>query len=413
MVRRNSSFCSFLICGIIFWMFAHVDAGRYKPANEVFNVLSFGAVGDGHRDDSQAFLKAWTAACQSREANPTMIIPGGRTYFLTPLTFKGHCKSANILVKVDGNIVAPESPDAWNGLDAHLWISFTEVNGLIVSGGGTIDGRGKRWWDQSCRYHPGPGCTKLAPMVLRFVKCNNTLVKDIHVVNSPQTHVLVMGANLFTMQNVNIHSPADTANTDGVHVHIAEHVFIHNSTIGSGDDCISIGDHIDDIHIDNINCGPGHGISIGSLGIDGGEAKVQNIRVTNSRFRETTNGIRIKTYQGGNGYAKDFHFKNLNFDTVSNPIIIDQYYCAVRGACPPQKTAVQIKNVTYEHFTGTSATQAAVVLNCSQAVPCTELTFNSIQLTPAKRGETVKSVCINAHGEKAGLLQPNIPCLLN
>ncbi|XP_026400240.1 polygalacturonase-like [Papaver somniferum] len=279
-----------------------------------------------------------------------MIIPGGRTYFLTPLTFKGHCESANILVKVDGNIVAPESPDAWNGLDVHLWISFKEVNGLTISGGGTIDGRGKKWWDQSCRYHPGPGCTKLAPTVLRFLQC---------------------------------------------------------------DDCISIGDHIDDIHIDNINCGPGHGISIRSLGINGGEAKVQDIRVTNSHFRDTTNGMRIKTYQGGNGYAKDFYFKNLNFDTVSNPIIIDQYYCAVAGACPPQNTAVQIKNVTYEHFTGTSATQAAVVQNCSQAIPCTELTFNNIQLSPAKRGEPVKSVYINAHGERAGLLRPKIPCLLN
>ncbi|KAI3949170.1 hypothetical protein MKW98_026550, partial [Papaver atlanticum] len=94
------------------------------------------------------------------------------------------------------------------------------------------------------------------------------------------------------------------------------------------------------------------------------------------------NGIRIKTYQGGNGYAKDWYFRNLNVDTASNPIITDQYYYAVAGACAPQ-------NVTCEHFTGTSATQASVVLNCSPAIRCTDLTFNTIQLSPAKWGETV------------------------
>ncbi|XP_026431258.1 probable polygalacturonase At1g80170 [Papaver somniferum] len=110
--------------------------------------------------------------------------------------------------------------------------------------------------------------------------------------------------------------------------------------------------------------------------------------------------------QGGNGYAKDWYFKNLNVYTVSNPIITDQYYYAVAGACA-------LQNVTYEHFTGTSATQASVVVNCSPAILCTDLTFNTILLSPAKWGEIVKSVCINAHGERAGLLHPKIPCLLN
>ncbi|KAE9447459.1 hypothetical protein C3L33_20643, partial [Rhododendron williamsianum] len=63
------------------------------------------------------------------------------------------------------------------------------------------------------------------------------------------------------------------------------------------DDCVSIGDFTSHLSITNVNCGPGHGISIGSLGKDGNFVQVENIHVSNSFFKGTTNGARIKTWQ--------------------------------------------------------------------------------------------------------------------
>lgn len=52
----------------------------------------------------------------------------------------------SVLLQLQGTIVAP-SRDAWNGNDK--WIQFSEINGLIIDGGGLIDGRGSSWW-QDC-----------------------------------------------------------------------------------------------------------------------------------------------------------------------------------------------------------------------------------------------------------------------
>lgn len=56
--------------------------------------------------------------------------------------------------KILGTIIAPESPSSWNEKDASVWLAFTNINGLNLDGYGVVDGRGKAWWDQSCRYHP-------------------------------------------------------------------------------------------------------------------------------------------------------------------------------------------------------------------------------------------------------------------
>lgn len=65
----------------------------------------------------------------------------------------------------------------------------------------------------------------------------------------------------------------------------------------AGDDCISIQTGCTDVLIHDVNCGPGHGISIGSLGIDGITACVSNITVRDVKLHDTMTGVRIKTWQ--------------------------------------------------------------------------------------------------------------------
>lgn len=57
--------------------------------------------------------------------------------------------------KILGTVIAPESPSLWDDeKDVSQWLAFMNIDGLIVDGYGVIDGRGKSWWDQSCKYHP-------------------------------------------------------------------------------------------------------------------------------------------------------------------------------------------------------------------------------------------------------------------
>ncbi|KAE9467787.1 hypothetical protein C3L33_00331, partial [Rhododendron williamsianum] len=263
---------------------------------------------------------------------------------------------------ISGNIVAPDSPDAWEGRDQGQWLIFDSVNGLDVNGPGTIDGRGQGWWDISCKTHPqSTGCVKLAPTVLSFLQCNKVSMRNISVVNSPQTHILISGCDDFAINSLSIRSPGKSPNTDGIHISSSHGVFITSTNIASGDDCVSIGDNTSNIHISDVNCGPGHGVRqvTDYISKSGNEVKVENISVIRGHFNRTTNGVRIKTWQVGRGHVRGVSFKSINFTDVKNPIIIDQYYCDVRGACKP---------------------------TFLQAVPCTNIVLDTIELASSTRG---------------------------
>ena len=66
--------------------------------------------------------------------------------------------------------------------------------------------------------------------------------------------------------NLEIVSPRDSPNTNGIHVSASRHVVIQNCKIATGDDCVSVVTQSSDIEINKLVCGPGHGISIGCLG---------------------------------------------------------------------------------------------------------------------------------------------------
>ncbi|XP_057770654.1 polygalacturonase ADPG1-like [Salvia miltiorrhiza] len=377
-----------------------------------FNVTDYGAIGDGRTENSQAFLKVWNVACKASVKSPTIYVPRNKTFLVNPIIFHGPCTALTINFLILGTIVAPDTPKSWDAKNASEWLAVMNTNGLTVDGFGVIDGQGKAWWDQSCKYHPQlKNCTTLAPTAWKFIKCNNSSVRNMRFINSAQTHILITGCDGFVIQNVEIASPGNSPNTDGIHIQASHHLNITHSNITNGDDCISIGDHTSDLSISNIQCTLGHGISIGSLGRGGSLVQVENINVTDCIFNQTSNGARIKTWQVGTGYLKHVAFERLTFNNVKNPIIIDQNYCNVSGACPELKTGVQISNVSYRHAMGTSATEIAINFNCSKSVPCHAIAIESVKLTSAIAGKRVTANCSNAYGKEHEIVPG--PCLLH
>lgn len=85
-------------------------------------------------------------------------------------------------------------------------------------------------------------------------------MENINFVDSMGFHAKVTDSHDVSVSLVTITAPGDSPNTDGIHLSNATNTKITDSTIGSGDDCISIGHGSVDILVDNIACGPGHGI---------------------------------------------------------------------------------------------------------------------------------------------------------
>lgn len=68
----------------------------------IFNVLSYGAVGDGVTDDTQAFKMAWDAACQVDSA--ILLVPNHYSFMIQSTIFTGPCKSGFIFQVVSQTI---------------------------------------------------------------------------------------------------------------------------------------------------------------------------------------------------------------------------------------------------------------------------------------------------------------------
>ncbi|XP_011023841.1 PREDICTED: polygalacturonase At1g48100-like [Populus euphratica] len=383
----------------------------------VYNVLSFGAVGDGDTDDTKAFKMAWDTACfQNKPA--ILLAPDDYSFMIQPTVFTGPCKTS-LVFQIDGTIMPPDGPESWpSKTNKRQWLVFYKIDGMSMQGGGVIDGRGEKWWNLPCKPHKGPNGATLpgpcdSPVAMRFFMSSNLTVQGLEVKNSPQFHFRFDNCQDVTVQMLSIKSPPRSPNTDGIHIENTNNVQIYNSVVSNGDDCVSIGAGCHNVDIKNITCGPSHGISIGSLGISNSRACVSNITVRDSVIKRSENGVRIKTWQGGYGSVSKISFHNINMETVRNPIIIDQYYCQTKN-CTNQTSAVHISDILYTSIKGTYDVRSPPLhLACSDSVPCTNLELAEIELLPAQGQFVADPFCWNAYGAMQNLTIPPISCLLD
>ncbi|KAG2722323.1 hypothetical protein I3760_02G124000 [Carya illinoinensis] len=362
-----------------------------------YNVVSLGAKADGGTDSTQAFISAWTKACAS--ANPAIIyVPAGR-FDLGKVVFNGPCMNSAIGIRIDGTLVAPSDYSVL-GNDGN-WLLFEHVDGVTISGG-ILDGQGAGLWD--CK-SSGKSCPSGAT-TLEFTNSKNIVVSSLTSLNSQMFHIVVNGCQKVKMQGVTVAASGDSPNTDGIHVQLSSDVTIISSKIRTGDDCISIGPGATNLWIENVACGPGHGISIGSLGKDLQEVGVENVTVKTVTFTGTQNGVRIKTWgRPSNGFARNILFQHAIMVDVQNPILIDQNYCPGNEGCPGQVSGVKISDVTYQDIHGTSATEVAVKFDCSSENPCSGIRLEDVKLT--YKNQAAQASCTYAAGTSSGAVQPS------
>ncbi|KAJ0880292.1 putative endo-polygalacturonase [Helianthus annuus] len=223
------------------------------------------------------------------------------------------------------------------------WLLFSMVSGLTVSGNGQIDGQGPIWWENACIGTPSPA--------LQFKRCIGLRLSGLTHVNSPRVHITITTCNNVIVSNLHIIAPETSPNTDGIDISGSINVNIRDSIIAT------------DV--------------------------VENVDVHNCTMIKTLTGVRIKTYQGGTGYANKISFTGIKFDATS---------------------AVNLSDITYRGISGTSNTDNVINLSCSKTVACTNIVVDSVHIKSAIPGRKVYGSCINACG-RATHVQPYLDCL--
>ncbi|KAJ4982206.1 hypothetical protein NE237_033043 [Protea cynaroides] len=322
---------------------------------------------------------------------------------LGPVILNGPCKTPSIEFQVQGLVQAPPDPASFK---TDGWIAFY----LTVFNEGTFDGQGQKAWTiNNCAANPH-NC-RMPPISLRFNFVNNTTIRDITSLNSKNFRINIFQSNDLTLKNLNILAPGDSANIDGIHIGDSARIHITDIVIATGDDCISIGPGTRNVNVTRVICGPGHDISVGSLGMYKGEAEVNGVFVRNNTFVNTQNGVRIKTWPSSPvGIASDIVFEDLILNNVFNPIILDQGYCPHLKCTKHNPSLVKLSNIKIYKIRGTSLSQLAVVIGCSRGAPCENVKIGNINLKYNGIEGPAQSTCSNV---KPILFSLQIPPCIN
>ncbi|KAL7618668.1 polygalacturonase [Lactuca sativa] len=358
----------------------------------LINIVNLGAIADGKTDSTLPFQSAWASACSSSKP-VTIYVPSGR-FFIRSAYFQGErCSNKAINFRIDGTLLAPTD---YGKSSSDVWIKFEKATGVSISGG-TLDGRGTNLW--ACKASSSSCPT--GANTLGFYNSRDIIINGLSSINSQKFHIVMNGCQNVKLQGITISAPGNSPNTDGIHIEFSTGVTVLSSRIATGDDCVSIGPGSSNLWIQSITCGPGHGVSIGSLGWSAQEAGVQNVTLKTATFKSTQNGVRIKTWaRESNGFVKGVVFQDLTMVQVQNPVIIDQNYCPGEHNCPHQLSGVAISDVIYEDIRGTSATDVGVKLDCSKEHPCSGIKMEDVNLSYDNRPAQVS--CTNALGTTGG-----------
>jgi polygalacturonase len=347
----------------------------------VFNIASYGAVGDGKTPDTAAIQKTIDAC--SAAGGGTVRVPAGN--FLT-MPFK---LASRINLHLDKGAAILISDDiALYPVEKNRYVDSITASGahdIEISGEGTIEGQGQVWW---AAFRSNSAMTH-RPYLIKFTGCTRLRVAGVTLQNSPMFHLVPQNCTDVTVQGIHIHSPPDAPNTDGLDPS-GWNFLIRDCTIDTGDDNIAIkptaGRSPGDKNFIVMNCTflHGHGMSIGGGSFNG----VEDLTVSNCTFNGTDAGIRIKTPRGNGGVAQNLTYENLTMTNVKNPIYINDYYPERTAPKDPSTEKAEpvtdrtpiIKNITLRNLTVTNCPNAGTIQGIPE-MPVSGVTFSNVTIS--------------------------------
>ncbi len=277
----------------------------------IYNILDFGAIGDGKTLNTAAIQMTIHKAIATEG---TVIIPKGDFY--TGSLILG--SNMTLQLEEGATLIASSSMNDYKQAN---FIFAPEAHNLLIKGKGTINGNGESFFDEHWDYDQRP-----RPWIV-IQDAKNISVSGITLTNSP-AHCLVFNfCENVKVNSLTIKNHPRSPNTDGIDINNSKDVLITNCNIATGDDAICIknknsqkyfiGDKASkrSRYTENItvkNCRLESDDAALKLGTGSAyhtrNCSFQDITIKNSRY-----GIALFMMDGG--IYSDINFQNINIET--------------------------------------------------------------------------------------------------
>lgn len=288
----------------------------------VFNVLDYGAKGDGKTDDAVAIQKAIDEC--NLKGGGQVLFPTGYTFLSGPVELKSN---VDIHLEVQSTWIANPDESIYtlsafgeNRGEGMMWIYADGVENLSFSGKGTIDGNGVAFMGKELEdsYELKPVTDfDPRPHVLTLKGVNHLSIKDITIQNGAYWTVHLIGCYDALIDGISLKNNLKIRNGDGIDLDHSRKVRIANCFIESGDDCICLKNRREfeeygpcqDIVVTNcVMTGRSCAIKIGSENMD----SISNVLFDNCIIKASNRGLGIQNRDEGT--VSNVVFSNMIID---------------------------------------------------------------------------------------------------
>lgn len=202
-----------------------------KP--KIFNVMNYGAVGDGVTLDSKAIQKAIDAATLVGKG-AQVLVPSGHRYLVGTIELK-----SGIDFHIEGTAELYVSTDPKDYINDAVIIANNAKN-LKISGTGSINGRDLEFFTHYSKETEIWIPKDWRPKIFILTRCNNLLVRDITFGSAPNWGLHMLGCENVVIDNIKIKNNLQVPNCDGIDPDHCRNVVIKNCNIVCGDDGVVI-----------------------------------------------------------------------------------------------------------------------------------------------------------------------------
>ncbi len=231
--------------------FSDTTKVQLSGLGKAYVITDFGAVDDSLILQTGAIQNAINDAY--KQGGGVVIIPKG-IYLSGALFFKPKTHlylSEGAVLKGSDNIADyPMMPSRMEGQNIEYFPALVNaygVNGFTISGKGTIDGNGLKFWQAfwACR-DSNKNCTNLEvsrPKLIFIWNCNNVQIQDVKLQNAGFWTSHYYKCNYVKLLNLNIFSPASPVkapSTDAVDIDACTNILIKGCYMSVNDDAIAL-----------------------------------------------------------------------------------------------------------------------------------------------------------------------------
>jgi len=293
-------------------------------AQNTYDVLSFGAKGDGITDDAVAIQKAIDRC--SAEGGGIVLFPRNHVFLSGPVELK-----SNVELHLETTATLKANPDesiyklsafGENRGEGMLWLWAKDAENISITGKGTIHGNGIAFMGAELEdsYELKPLADQTfdpRPHVLTLTNVQNLTIRDVTIKEGAYWTVHLIGCNEAVIDGINLLNNLKIRNGDGIDLDHSKNVRIANCHITSGDDCICLKNRREfeqygschDIVVTNcVMSSRSCAIKIGSENMD----SIYNVVFDNCIITGSNRGLGIQNRDEGT--VTDVVFSNIQLD---------------------------------------------------------------------------------------------------